>query len=376
MTAQSEKSIQELRSEIQRLENTEKLNGETIKRLQAELSHANTEGLEKLRLEIFALKGDNALSQTRIGQLLRQVEQCVHQVLGYGPNIGNIEDLLPKVTERVLSLQKQAEDLRRTHVGDALVGEFKREIADLKKERDANKMEALEAQRVMRNEQYRSEAFKRRIDELESSEDLQRAKATVEHLTKELGRAKDKVSTYGAATTRLEYSLRELEQERDEIEEKYERMSRVDNDRQWACTNKNAYDELLALRDLFVPHAPLGNTREALMRLFNELQSKVRTLSQLCSEKDELATGLEESYVREKVRKEEIHALYNELRDIFHLGGISPTDAKRIHAAIKHMLVQRGEEIRELSEKLEKERTLACEEIRRLQNALNVTGTP
>jgi hypothetical protein len=291
----------------------------------------------------------------------------VKAVLGMGPNIANIEDCLPMVTERVKSLFRQTQELRQIPVD-------RQEIEALKRERDANKMEALETRRGLVDERLRSEAFKKRVEDLESSEEIQKIRRSMEKLETDHRRLIESMSEMRQQYNVSEYELRDVRRERDEIKERYRQLQLVDANRAWATTDRNCYNEFLVLRDAIVPECPLGGAREAILRKWNALVAGTE-LSERKAQgmQDELQTAKAE-WAHERSAKNEVYELYAELRRIFCLDGISATDAKRTHAAIRHMLAKRGEEIKELSERLEKERALACAEIRRLEDLIKTKG--
>lgn len=360
MTEQSEKSIQELRDEITRLENTVAQQREIIKFRGDELNKRSPEALDRLRLELSeALDGREAHLQRAV-QLRRQIEACVGAVLGYGPKIENIEDCLPSVTARVKDLQKQTEELRQIPVNKNL-------LEDIRKERDEMIMRALDAEKKLREQ---TQLLQSHLSGAVVAKLQAELKAAVE--------AKVDMANGSAVVQKryldLEYKHRDLDIEHADLKKRHQQLQDAEANRTWASTDKNAYDSLLALRDVIVPHVALGNAREAILHTLEVAQREKAIAQEATREFKNTVEILESELKHEEFLKKEIYTAYAELRRLFNLEHLGAIDPKKVHASIKHMLTRCNEETNKLLEKLENERALACAEIRRLTDIIKAEG--
>lgn len=359
MSEQSEKSIQELREEIKRLEDTVAQQREIIKARGEELARLNLEKIDALTRQLTGVCKERDAYRERQRQTSQQITQCIIAIMGYDPVLSCPEGFLPEVTKKYkeLSAQLQRELQSRPPSRE-------HEIEALKKERDANMMRALDAERDLRNERFRSEAFKKRVEDLESpqlqSQEMQALRAEVERQAKRMA---EMTQQY----TRAEYELRDTRKEFDDLKQKYIGLRAAEDNRKWATTDKNCYNDFLALRDMILPAVPLGDFRVALLRFVESLRKNAQLEKQNAEGlQKELGTAQAE-WKHERFLKEEIYKFYGELRKLFNLEHIASSTPQQVHSSIVHMLTVKTNAIQELDAQLEKERALACETIRALE---------
>lgn len=374
MTAQSEKSIQELREEIKRLEDTVAQQKEIIKFRGDELNRLNPREIDKLTGELNVVR-DERDSYYRSHRVLQQkVGTCVQLVLGFGPNLGNPEDLLPQVTERVSSLEKQLRIFKRAPMAEEELKKVREEVEVLKKERDANMMLALDAQRDVRRSQEQLKALQVSLGDSAQQQEIKRLRQEI-MATRGINEGQRKeIESLRQKQVDFDYRMGEVLKEHAEAKNRYFELKEAEENRIWASTDRNAYDALLAIRDMVVPEVPLGECSAAVIKKVQELQQGYDMQVKATNSMVERLNGLDASLRNERFLKEEIYRVYAELRKLFDLEHVPSIDPKKVHACIVHMLKVKDNEIADVSATLLKERTLACEEIRRLTELIKAEG--
>lgn len=364
MTEKTEKSIQELRDEIDRLE--QQVRTEAQKRTKAEVRLRQLDPAEFDRLEenFKEVSNDRNLRGEQLDKLRRGLEHAL-RLCGDRNSPGSYEELCDRVVKKIMQL----DNIRLNCIEE--VKDLTNQaplIESLKKERDEIMMRALDAERKVRE-------LSDRLSHHENGERLKKAEAAAAEAVRTRDIAAKDNTELRKDVVNQRYTLQQREQELEELKATYDDLHDRNEDREWAAENKNAYDSPLALRDILAPTVPLQDACIAVQAGVNSLRLEVQRLCDGSAVQANKLRSAEQEAKHEKFLKEQIYGVYAELRRLFNLEHVGSIDVLKVHAVIKGMLDRCSQETQQLLEKLEKlekERALACEEIRRLQEELGL----
>jgi hypothetical protein len=363
MTEKTEKSIQELREEIDRLE--QQVRTEAQKRTEAEVRLRQLDPTEFDRLEenFKEVSNDRNLLGEQLAKLRRDLAYAL-RLCGdrNSPGSYSTEELSDRVVKKIMQL----DNIRLNCIAEVKDLTNQAPLIDsLKKERDEIMMRALDAERKVRD-------LSDLLSQHENGERLRKAEAAAAEAVRTRDIAAKDNTELRKDVVNQRYTLQQREQELEELKARHAELQARNEDREWAAENKNAYDSLLALRDTLAPTVPLQDACRAVQAVIISEKMEVQRLSDSIAVQAHQLHSAEQEAKHEKFLKDQIYGVYAELRRLFNLEHVGSIDVLKVHAVIKGMLDRCSQETQQLLEKLEKERALACTEIRRLQEELGL----